>query len=85
MTELSCSAEPRRKTVHALKADKEAYVRGICEVVSHHLRSSHSHLAYRVINALCSSEPVRRCTAIRAEGGELLTEESEEGLLGQLL
>ena len=29
--------ELRPKTVRALAVDKEAYVRGICEVVEHHL------------------------------------------------
>ena len=29
------------------------------------------------IHALCSSKPIPRCTALRAEGGRLLTEESE--------
>ena len=77
MTELSCSAEPRRKTVHALKADKEAYVRGICEVVEYHLWSSDSHPDCRGICTLRSSKPVPRCTAVRAEGGGVLTEESK--------
>ena len=53
-------------------------MRGICEGVEHHLCSSDSHPAYREIRALCSSKPIPRCTAVRAEGGRLLTEESEE-------
>ena len=56
---------------------KEAYVRGIYEGVEHHLWSSDSCTAYMGIHALCSSKPVPRCTAVRAEGGGLLTEESE--------
>ena len=32
--------ELRHKTVRALRVDKEAYVRGICEGVEHHLCSS---------------------------------------------
>ena len=39
--------ELRRKTVRALWVDKEAYVRGICERVEHHLWSSDSRPAYR--------------------------------------
>ena len=39
--------ELRRKTVRALRVDKEAYVRGICEGVEHHLWSSDSRPAYR--------------------------------------
>ena len=69
--------ELRRKTVHALRVDKEAYVRGICEGVEHQLWSSDSRPAYRGIHALRSSKPFPRCTAVRAEGGRLLIEESE--------
>ena len=50
---------------------------GICKGVEHHLWSSDSRPAYRGIHALHSSKSVPRCTAVRAEGGELLTEESE--------
>ena len=38
--------ELRHKTVHALRVGKEAYVRGICEGVEHHLWSSDSRPAY---------------------------------------
>ena len=69
--------ELRRKTVRALRVDKEAYVRVICEGVEHHLWSSDSHPAYKGIRALRSFKPIARCTAVRAEGGRLLTEESE--------
>ena len=69
--------ELRRKTVRALRVDKEVYVRGICERVEHHLWSSDSHPACRGICALCSSKPITRCTAVGAEGGRLLTEESK--------
>ena len=75
MAELSCSRS--RKTVRALRVVKEADVRGLCEGVEHHLWSSDSHPAYRGIHALRSSKPIPRCTAVRAEGGRLLTEESE--------
>ena len=65
--------ELRRKTVRALRVDKEACVRGICEGVKHHLWSSDSHPTYRGICALRSSKPIHWCTAVRAEGGWLLT------------
>ena len=39
--------------------------------------SSDSRPAYRGIRALRSSKPIPRCTAVRAEGGGLLTEESK--------
>ena len=45
--------------------------------VEHHLWSSDSRHAFRGIHALCSSKAIPLCTAIRAEGWELLTEESE--------
>ena len=57
--------------------DKEAYVREICEGVEHHLWSSDSHPAYSGICALRSTKPIPWCTAVRAEGGGLLTKESE--------
>ena len=69
--------ELRCKTVRALRVDKEVYVRGICEGVEHQMWSSDSHPAYRGIHALHSSKPIPRCTAFRAEGGRLFTEESE--------
>ena len=47
--------ELRHKTVPAVRVDQEAYVRGICEGVEHHLWSSDSHPAYRRIHALRSS------------------------------
>ena len=69
--------ELRRKTERAIRVDKEADVRGICEGVEHHLWSSDSHPAYREFCELRSSKPIPRCNAVRAEGGVLLTEESE--------
>ena len=69
--------EMRCKTVCSLRADKEAYVRGICEGVEHHVWSSDSYLANREICELHSFKPVLWCAAVRVEGGELLTEESE--------
>ena len=52
-------------------------MRGICEGVEHHLWSSDSHPAYRGNHKLHSSKPIPWCTAVRAGGGGLLTEESE--------
>ena len=69
--------ELKHKTVHVLRGDKETYVQGICEGVEHHLWSSDSRPAYRPIRALRSSKCVPWCTAVRAEGGGLFTEESE--------
>ena len=47
------------------------------EGVEHHLWSSDSCPVCRGIHAVCSSKPIPRCTAVRAEGGGLLTKESE--------
>ena len=69
--------ELRRKTVCVLRVDKEAYVRGICEGVEHHLWSSDSRPAFRGILALRSFKPIPRCTAVKADRGGLLTKESE--------
>ena len=69
--------ELKRKTVCALRVDKQAYVRGICEGVEYHLWTGDSRPAYRGIRALRSSKPIPRSTAVRAESGGLLTEESE--------
>ena len=52
--------ELRHKTVRALRVDKEADVRGICEGVEHYLWSSDSRPAFRRICALCSSKPIPR-------------------------
>ena len=65
------------ENLRVLRVEKEAYVRGICEGVENHLWSSDSRPAYRGIHALRSSKPVPRCTAVRAEGGGHLTEESK--------
>ena len=69
--------ELRRKTVRALRVDKEADVRGIYEELKHHLWSSDSRPTYRGIRALRFSKHIPLCTAVRAEGGGLLTKESE--------
>ncbi len=52
-------------------------MQGTCEGVEHHLWSSDSRPASRGIRALRSSKPVPQCTAVRAQGGGLLTEESK--------
>ena len=69
--------ELRRKTGRVLRVDKEAYLRGICEGIEHHLCTSDSRPAYRGICALRSSKPIPRCTAVRAECGRLSMEETE--------
>ena len=69
--------ELRHKAVLALRVGTEAFLRGFCEGVEHHFWSSDSHPACRGIHALCSSKPVPRGTAVRAEGVGLLIEESE--------
>ena len=65
------------KTVYLLRAAKEAYVRGTCENVQNHLLSGDFHPAYRGISKLSASKSVLQHAAVRAEGGALLTKESE--------
>ena len=50
--------ELRRKIECALRVGKEAFVRGICKGVEHHLWSSDSRPTYRGICTLRSSKPV---------------------------
>ena len=69
--------ELRCKTVRALRVDKEAYVRGICEGLEHHLWSSDSQPIYKGNRALRLTKPIPWCTAVGAEGGGLVIEESE--------
>ena len=57
--------------------DKAAYVQGICDGVEHQLWSGDSCPAYRGIHAWRSSKPIPRFTAVIAEGGRFLTEESK--------
>ena len=66
----------RRKTVRAHMVDKVADVHRISEGVEHHLWSCDSRPADRGIHTLRSSKPIPRCTAVIAEGGRLLTEDS---------
>ncbi len=65
-----------RDVVHSLRTDKEAQVRGLCEVTENHLWSSNPRPAYRAIRELRSSKPAPQCATIKAEDGVLLTEES---------
>ncbi|KAG2465717.1 STX18 protein, partial [Polypterus senegalus] len=84
--ERSCSArlngnsglhrELRRMAARALRADKEVFVRGICEQVTHHIWSSDPHPAYRGIEALCTSESVPQRVAVRAADGTVLTDDT---------
>ena len=47
------------------------------EGIERHLWLTDSRPAYRGIRALRSSNPFPQCISVRAEGGRLLTEESE--------
>ena len=69
--------ELRRRTLRSLRADKEEYVRSICEQVEHHLWSSDSRPAFRGISALRSSKSVSKVCSVKTSSGELLTDESE--------
>ena len=69
--------ELRRRTVRALRADKEEYVRSVCGRVESHLCTSDSRPAYNAIRALRSSKSVSGVSSVRAASGEVLTGESE--------
>ncbi|KAG2461690.1 IF44L protein, partial [Polypterus senegalus] len=62
--------------VRALRADKEAFVRGIHEQVTHHLWSSDPRSAYIGIKALRTSESVPLRVTVRAADGMLLTDDA---------
>ena len=51
---------------------------------ANHLWSNYSCPAYRGIRALRSSKPIPQCTAVRAEGGRLLTEARWAGYFERL-
>ena len=75
--ERGLARELAREAAGALRADKEAQVRGICEEVENHLWTSDSRPAYRGIRALGPSKPAPQCSAVKSDGGVLLTEESD--------
>ena len=60
-----------------MRRDKEAQVRGVCEIVESHLWSTDSRHAYRGILTLRSSRPSPLCTTEKAADGTTLTGESE--------
>uniref|UniRef100_A0A8C4TMP5 Tripartite motif-containing protein 16-like n=1 Tax=Erpetoichthys calabaricus TaxID=27687 RepID=A0A8C4TMP5_ERPCA len=60
----------------ALRTDKEAFVRGICEQVTHHLWSSDPHPAYGGIEALRTSESVPRRVTVRVTDGTVPTDDT---------
>ncbi|KAG2456129.1 LIN7B protein, partial [Polypterus senegalus] len=68
--------ELRRTAARALRTDKEAFLRGICEQVTHHLWSRDPCPAYRGIKALCTSESVPQRVAVRAADGMVLTDDT---------
>jgi exonuclease III len=67
----------RRQVVRSLRADKEAFVRTICENVESHLWSSDSQPAYRGIRRLCSPQSAPQPRTIKADDGEVLTDSSQ--------
>ena len=52
-------------------------MRGICEQVEHHLWSSDARPAYRGIQALRSVPSHPRCMSVKADTGEVLSEEDQ--------
>ncbi|KAG2467807.1 DYHG protein, partial [Polypterus senegalus] len=68
--------ELRRIAARDLRADKEAFVRGICEQVTHHLWSTEPCPAYRGIEVLRTTESVPRRVAVRAADGTVLLDDT---------
>ena len=52
-------------------------MKGICEQVEHHLWSTDALLAYRGIQALRSVQSHPRCMSVKADTGEVLSEEDQ--------
>ena len=69
--------ELKREAVRAVRWDKEAQVRGICETVESHLWPTDSRPAYKGIRKLRSTRPPLRCSTVKAADGTTLTGESE--------
>ena len=69
--------ELRRRAVKAVRRDKEARVRELCEAVESHITTSDSRLAYRAIRKLRSSGPPASGLSVRAADGTILSEEAE--------
>ena len=69
--------ELKREAVRAVRRDKEAQVRGVCETVESHLWSTDSRPAYRGIRTLRSSRAPPCCSTVKAADGTTLTGESE--------
>ncbi|KAG2457493.1 VPS39 protein, partial [Polypterus senegalus] len=68
--------ELRRTAARARRADKEVFVIGICEQVTHHLWSNDQRPAYRGIKALHTSKSVPWRVAVRAADGTVLTDDN---------
>ena len=74
------------EAVRAVRRDKEAQVRGVCETVESHLWSTDSRPAYRGIRTLCSSRPPPHCSTVKAANGTTLTGKiGDPGPMGWLL
>ena len=69
--------ELKRETVRAIRRDREAQVREICETVESQLRTSDSQAAYRGIRTLCSPRTPSSCSAVKAADGTILTDSSK--------
>ena len=69
--------ELKHDAVRAVRRDKVAKVRRVCERVESHLWSIDSRPAYRRIRTLRSSAPPPRCCIVKAADGTTLTGDSE--------
>ena len=69
--------ELKREAVSAVRRDKDAQVRGVCETGEYHLWSTEYRHAYRGIRTLCCSRPPLCFSTAKAADGTTLTGKSE--------
>ena len=67
----------KRGAVRAVRRDKEAQVREVCETVESHMWSTDSRPSYRGIRRLRCSRTPPRCSTVKAADGTTLTGDSE--------
>ena len=69
--------ELKREAVRAVRTDKEAQARGVCDTVESNLWSNVSRPVCRGIRTLRSSRPWPRCTTLKPVDGTAMTVVSE--------
>ena len=67
--------ELRRECIRAVKRDREARLRDLCETVDRHVNTGDARLAFRAIRQLRAPASRTRCAGVRAADGHVLSEE----------